>query len=121
MKNFRISTDHQTLQQLGKITEQDPRVMRWMGFLTPRRIYPRLPKGGELTVTPTSPNYLPATEHDRTDSVRSTPLDDTGTYIVYYCGLQTRESPTLGVDLSGLVPLTSHSDWDGLPFTAAYF
>lgn len=117
---FREFSDHEALESIGKVGDDNPRVQWWLEFLTAFDYTPDYRKGS----ADGKADYLsrlskPATEHARSWSSSLTPAEGGNTFLMRACGLVTHSSPTPGVGLGGLVPRLDSAVFGGLPFTSS--
>ena len=102
---FLVFTDHQCLQQICKIGDTEPRIQRWMEFLSAcyfRLSYRRGQNNHNADFLSRLP--LPPIADDVSGASASTDPDDLGVYLIRACGLTTPSCPVPGVGLGGLVP-----------------
>ena len=102
---FLVFTDHQCLQQICKIGETEPRIQRWMKFLSAcnfRLSYRRGQENANADFLSRLP--LPPIADDVSGASALTDPDDLGVYLIRACGLTTPSCPVPGVGLRGLVP-----------------
>ena len=102
---FLVFTDHQCLQQICKIGETEPRIQRWMEFLSAcnfRLSYRRGQENANADFLSRLP--LPPIADDVSGASALTDPDDLGVYLIRACGLTTPSCPVPGVGLGGLVP-----------------
>ena len=99
---FRCFLDHKALESLDKIAEHNPRVQRWLEFLTTYNYTLEYRKGSAngnadfLTRLP-----LPATELDRSGPSSLTPSDEERVFRNRAHGLLLRGPPTVRVGFGG--------------------
>ena len=102
---FLVFTDHQCLQQICKIGDTEPRIQRWMEFLSACNFRLSYRRGQEnanadfLSRLPLAP-----IADDVSGASALTDPDDLGVYLIRACGLTTPSCPVPGVGLGGLVP-----------------
>ena len=111
---FLIFTDHECLQQIGKIGESKPRVQRWMEFLSAynyRLSYRRGRDNANANADFLSRLPIPPTADDISGSSALTNPDDLSVYLIRPCGCTTPSCPIPGVGLGGLTP-PSHNNPD---------
>ena len=102
---FLVFTDHQCLQQICKIGETEPRIQRWMEFLSAcnfRLSYRRGQENANADFLSRLP--LPPIADDVSGASALTDPDDLGVYLIRACGLTTPSCPVPGVGLGELVP-----------------
>ena len=102
---FLVFTDHQCLQQICKIGDTEPRIQRWMEFLSAcnfRLSYRRGQENANADFLSRLP--LPPIADDVSGASALTDPDDLGVYLIRACGLTTPSCPVPGVGLGGLVP-----------------
>ena len=90
---FRIFSDHKSLESIGKVGNHNVRVQRWLEFLTAFDYTLKKRKGsanGNADFLFRLPE--PATEHDRNGSTSLNPVEDGGIYLIRACGLNTSSS-----------------------------
>ena len=100
-----VFTDHQCLQQICKIGETEPRIQRWIKFLSAcnfRLSYRRGQENANADFLSRLP--LPPIADDVSGTSALTDPDDLGVYLIRACGLTTPSCPVPGVGLGGLVP-----------------
>ena len=103
--NFHIYSDHKALENIAKVGEHNPRVRRWIEFLSAYSFILKYRKGksnGNADFLSRLPQ--PATEADRTGPNRLTGPDTVGIYLIRPCGFTPCEPSTPGIGLGGLVP-----------------
>ena len=119
---FRVFSDHNALENIGKVGDHSARVQRWLGYLTAFDYtleYRKGSKNGNADFLSRLPQ--PATEHDRSGSRRLTPVDDDAIHLVRACGLLTPSTSIPGIGLGGLVPQPDSAVLGGLPLTSTDF
>ena len=112
---FLLFTDHQCLQQICKIGETNPRIQRWMEFLSAynfRLSYRRGQENANADFLSRLP--LPPIEEDISGASSLTDPDDLGVYLIRSCGFITPSCPVPGVGLGGLAPSPYHTLGAGL-------
>ena len=112
---FLVFTDHQCLQQICKIGDTEPRIQRWMEFLSAgnfRLSYRRGQENANADFLSRLP--LPPIADDVSGASALTDPDDLGVYLIRACGLTTPSCPVPGVGLGGLVPPPYIPVLDGL-------
>ena len=102
---FLIFADHECLQQISKMGESNPRIQRWMEFLSAYNY--RLPyrRGRDNTNADFLPRLpiLPTVEDNSGSSALTDPAD-LGVYLIRARGYTTPSCPIPGVRLGGLTP-----------------
>ena len=119
---FRVFSDHEAIESIGKVGDHNTRVQRWLEFLTAFDYtleYRTGSANGNAEFLSRLPE--PAIEHDRSGSSSLTPVEDGGIFLIRACGLRIRSSPTPGVGLSGLVPRPESPVLNGLPSTSSKY
>ena len=119
---FRIFSDHKMLESLAKVAEHNPRVQRWLEFLTAYRYNLEYRKGsanGNADFLSRLP--LPASEDDRSGRSRLTPFDEERIYLIRSGGFVLDGPPTLSPGLGGLAPSSHSIGLGGLPLSQADF
>jgi len=119
---FRIFSDHKALEHLDKIAEHNPRVQRWLEFLTAYKYTLEYRKGsanGNADCLSRLP--LPATENDRSGPCSLTPPDDERVFLIRSYGLLTGGPHAMRVGLGGLAPSDPSSGLGGLPLSPQDF
>ncbi len=104
MNKFRIFTDHQALENIGKVGDHNARVQRWVEFLTAYDYTLEYRKGsanGNADFLSRLPQ--PATERDKTGPDAITDPDTVGVYIIRSLGLDEPTSSVPSVALGGLL------------------
>ena len=123
---FHIYTDHGALEQLAKVGEQNPRVQRWLEFLTAYQ-YTVKHRPGKTNGTADllSRLPLPPTAVDFSPACRLTEPDEPGVYPIrrfstpiYALDLQC---PEIGMHMGGPRPLSPDAVLEGPAPTAADF
>ena len=102
---FLVFTAHQCLQQICKIGDTEPRIQRWLEFLSAcnfRLSYRRGQENANADFLSRLP--LPPIADDVSGASALTDPDDLGVYLIRACGLTTPSCPVPGVGLGGLVP-----------------
>eukprot|EP00752_Nemacystus_decipiens_P015617 g13940.t1 len=113
MNKFRIFTDHQALENIGKVGDHNARVQRWVEFLTAYDNTLEYRKGsanGNADFLSRLPQ--PATEADRTGPGAINDPDTVGVYIIRSLGLTEAT-----YDYFGPLPLTPRGNRYILLFT----
>ena len=88
---FSIWTDHRSLENLASVGEHNPRIMRWLEFLSAYDYTLKYRKGsdnGNADFLSRLPQ--PVTEQDVSDTCRLTDPTDVGIYFVGACGVWPR-------------------------------
>ena len=111
---FCIISDNQALQNMHKISDHNPRVARWIEFLSAYQytvVHRPGATNGNADMLSRLP--IPATEADKTGYSSITSPDDVGVYLIQSSGRSTTRVPH-GVGLGGLVPRTPSAALGGL-------
>ena len=119
---FRIFSDHKALESFAKVAEHNPRVQRWLEFLTAYRYTLEYRKGsanGNADFLSRLP--LPASENDRSGRSRLTPSEEERIYLIRSGGLLLDGPPTLSLGLGGLAPSSHSISLGGLPLPPSDF
>ena len=115
-------SDHKALESFAKVAEHNPRVQRWLKFLTAYRYTLEYRKGsanGNADFLSQLP--LPASEDDRSGRSRLTLSDEERIYLIRSGGLAFDGRPTLSSGLGGLAPSRHSIGLGGLPLSQADF
>ena len=115
---FSIFSDHKAFESLDKIAEHNPRVQRWLEFLTTYNYTLEYRKGSAngnadfLTRLP-----LPATELDRSGPSSLTPSDEESLFLIRSHDVFLGGPSAVRVGLGGLAPSDPSSGLGGLTFS----
>ena len=115
---FCILSDNKALENMHKISEHNPRVQRWIEFLSAYQYTLKHRSGaanGNADMLSRLP--LPATDEDKTGFSRITSPDDVGVYVIASTGRSSSTHTIPGVDLGGGVPHDQSVALGGLPLT----
>ena len=103
--SFRIFSDHKALESLAKVAEHNPRVQRWLEFLTACQYTLEYRKGSANSNADfLSRLPLPVSEDDRSGHSRLTPSYEERIYLIRAGGLFLDGPPALSLGLGGLAP-----------------
>ena len=119
---FRVSSDHKALESLAKVTKYNPRVQRWLEFITAYHytlVYRKGSANGNADFLSRLP--LPASEDDRSGHSRLTPSDEEHIYLIRAGGLLLDTPPDVSLGLGGLAPSSQSVGLGGLPLSQSDF
>ena len=109
--------DHKALENIGKVGDHNARVQRWLENITALDYVLELYRNANVSGNDGLFSRLPqpATEHDRSDASRLTPVDNEAIYLVRACGVHPPFKPVAGIGFGGLMSQPDSAVLGGLP------